>query len=326
MRTLTFDRLGNPAEVLKLTERPDPAPGDGEARVRLTLAPIHNHDLMSIRGRYGTKPPIPGALAGSEACGVVDAVGAGVSGIAVGQRVAVVGIPGVWGDKFIAKADRLIPLPDSIDDAAGCQLMAMPMSALLLLDDAALRDGEWLVQNAANGSVGKAVAKIAAQRGLNVLNLVRRADAVAELTALGIRHVVATDAPRWWEQARAMAAGGRLAVGVDSVGGESAGALLRLLDDGGRMISFGAMGDAAIALDPADFIFKSKTVGGFWALTYKPKSAGMDQRSIARQVFELVGSGVVKLTVDETFGLGEFAKAFEAHAKPGRSGKITFRP
>ena len=78
MRVALFERFGDPAEVLVSAERPKPGPGPGEIRVRMVLSPIHNHDLWTVRGTYGHKPELP-AIGGSEALGVVDALGDGVT-------------------------------------------------------------------------------------------------------------------------------------------------------------------------------------------------------------------------------------------------------
>ena len=85
MRSVVFERFGEPSEVLDTAERPIPQPGPGEIRVRLVLSPIHNHDLWTIRGTYGVKPALP-ATGGTEALGIVDALGEGVSGPAVPSR------------------------------------------------------------------------------------------------------------------------------------------------------------------------------------------------------------------------------------------------
>ena len=98
----------------------------------------------------------------------------------------------------------MIPLPDAIPDELAAQLIAMPLSSLMLLDFANLQPGQWMVQNTANGAVGKTVAMIAQARGIHVINLVRRQEAVAEMNALGIKHVVATDQADWKDQVKAI--------------------------------------------------------------------------------------------------------------------------
>src|SRR5690606_25317934 len=102
--------FGEPADVLELGDSPVPQPGPGEVRIKTLLSPIHNHDLWTVRGQYGYKPTLP-AIGGSEAVGLVDALGEGVQGVTLGQRVAVAGVHGSWAEYFIAAAPLLVPLP-----------------------------------------------------------------------------------------------------------------------------------------------------------------------------------------------------------------------
>src|SRR3546814_1864698 len=99
----------------------------------MQLAPIHNHDRLTVRGQYGYKPALP-AIGGSEGLGVVDALGAGVEGLAVGQRVAAASGRGKWAEYFVAPARMVIPMPDAIADETAAQLVATPLSALMLLE------------------------------------------------------------------------------------------------------------------------------------------------------------------------------------------------
>ncbi|QWT14097.1 alcohol dehydrogenase catalytic domain-containing protein [Sphingobium xenophagum] len=157
MRSAIHTAFGEPAEVLELGDRPIPQPGPGEVRVKTTLAPIHNHDLWTIRGRYGYRPDLP-AIGGSEAVGIVDALGDDVEGVSNGQRVAVASVHGTWAEYFLAPARLLVPMPEAIPDETAAQLIAMPLSALMLLEFLEVDQGQWIVQNAANGAVGKTLA------------------------------------------------------------------------------------------------------------------------------------------------------------------------
>ena len=195
MRALIHSTFGDPTEVLEVAERPLPEPGPGEVRVRTVLATIHNHDLWTIRGTYGFKPDLP-AASGTEAVGIVDALGEGVDTLKVGQRVSG-GAFGVWAEYFVAKAAGLIPVPEAISDETAAQLVSMPFSALALLDSLDLEPGDWMVQNTANGAVGKLVAQFAPARGIHVLGLVRRDAGIDELSALGIHHIVSTESADW---------------------------------------------------------------------------------------------------------------------------------
>jgi len=95
MRSATYNEFGKPTEVLSLGDSPIPEPKPTEVRVKTVLASIHNHDLLTIRGQYGFKPEMP-AIAGSEAVGVVDAVGSEVKNLKVGQRVAAASVQATW--------------------------------------------------------------------------------------------------------------------------------------------------------------------------------------------------------------------------------------
>ena len=190
MRSAIHHEFGDPAQVLALDDAPMPEPKAGEVRIRTLLAPIHNHDLLTVRGQYGYKPTLP-AIGGSEAVGIVDALGEGVEGVAIGDRVASSSGRGTWAEYFTTPARMIVPMPDGIPDETAAQLMAMPLSALMLLESLALAPGAWIVQNAANGAVGKALAMLGEARGLHVANVVRREDGIAELAALGIPHVKA---------------------------------------------------------------------------------------------------------------------------------------
>src|SRR5689334_15251739 len=170
MKAVVFDEFGSPRKVLRVEERPLPEPGPGQVRVKLVLSPIHNHDLMIVTGHYGYKPSLP-HVPGTEALGVVDKLGEGVSTLKVGQRVTG-GASAAWAEYYLASAQSLVPLPDGIDDGTACQLVAMPMSAVRLFADLEVKPGDWIVQNAANGAVGKMLARFAAERGINVLNIV----------------------------------------------------------------------------------------------------------------------------------------------------------
>ena len=165
MRSAIHTTFGEPADVLALGDSPVPQPGAGEVRIKTILAPIHNHDLWTIRGKYGYKPTLP-AIGGSEAVGTVDAVGEGVEGIAIGQRVMAASVHGTWAEYFIAPSRMVIPVPDTIADEAAAQLIAMPLSALMLLEFLQAEPGHWIMQNTANSAIGPTLAELAAPSGV----------------------------------------------------------------------------------------------------------------------------------------------------------------
>lgn len=324
MKSVVIDRFGEPADVVHPGERPLPVPGPGEARVRMTLSPIHNHDLAIVRGVYGYKPELP-AVPGTEAVGVVDALGDGVHDLRVGQRVASASVQAAWAECFISPAAKLVPVPDALPDEAACQLLAMPLSAVMLLEDMKLMPGQWIIQNAANGAVGKVLATLAAARGIGVVNLVRRESALADLAAGGIAHGISTDTPGWQDRAKAAAGGAPIVRAIDSIGGEAAGQVMSLLADNGELISFGSLTFKPLLISASELIFKQTIVRGYWA---SKRLAATPPAELARMIGELasqVASGVLKLPVGGVFGLHDAAAAMAAAEQLGRTGKVLLR-
>jgi NADPH2:quinone reductase len=325
VRALIHTTFGEPSEVLEVSDVPLPEPGPGEVRIQMLLAPIHNHDLWTIRGTYGFKPELP-ARSGTEAVGIVDALGEGVDRLTVGQRVATGGSFGAWAEYFVAQASGLIPVPDGLSDEVASQLVSMPFSAISLLESLDLAEGDWFVQNAANGAVGRLLAQLAAARGINVVGLVRRAAGVDELEAQGIGRVVATDGDDWVERVRAIVGDAGIRAGVDSVGGAASGEVLSLLAENGTLVVFGAMQSPVMELRSGDIIFKQATVRGFWGSTVSSTMPHDQRRRLFGELVSRISDGSLTLPVEATYSFDDARQAAAANFAAGRSGKILLRP
>ena len=325
MRTATHASFGDPAEVLAPVDAPLPEPAAGQVRIKTILSPIHNHDLWTVRGQYGYKPELP-AVGGSEAVGIVDALGDGVEGVTLGQRVAVAGVHGTWAEYFTASAKGLVPLPEEIGDEAAAQLIAMPFSALTLLEFLEVKEGDWIVQNTANGMVGKAVAMLGKARGINVINLVRRDAGIGELETLGIGNVVSTAAEGWKQEVRALAGDAPIVAAIDSVGGTASGDLLSLLGDDGLLVSFGTMTGEPMQISSGDLIFKQAVVKGFWGAKISAAMPADERQRLFGELMRLVITGAVQLPVEAIFPLDRIGDAVRASLAPGKAGKVLLKP
>ncbi|WP_194818096.1 zinc-binding dehydrogenase [Nocardia sp. XZ_19_385] len=325
MRAVVIDSFGEPKDVLTAGERPMPEPGEGQVRIALILAPIHNHDLATIRGVYGYKPALP-AIPGTEAVGRIDALGPGVSGLEVGQRVSVSGIHEAWAEFFLAKATQVVPLPDSIPDETAAQLMAMPLSSLMLLEDLNVAAGEWITINAANGAVGRLLNVLARQRGVHVLSLVRSAESAKALQDQGAEAVVDTGSEGWQQQVAELTGGAPIVRAVDQVGGSAANDLLSLLAPSGELISFGALSGKPLIIDPGPIIFKQAVIKGFWGSKRAEQTSREDMRRLITELVTMAATGALTLEVEETYALDSAAEAAVASETPGRSAKIALKP
>ncbi|TJZ86193.1 zinc-binding dehydrogenase [Paracoccus hibiscisoli] len=325
MRSVIHDRFGEPADVLQAAATDRPAPQDGEVLIRVILSPIHNHDLWTIRGTYGTRPDLP-ATAGSEAVGIVEETGSGVDPALKGRRVAAAGLKGSWAEYATAPAAGVIPVPDDMPDAAAAQLIAMPFSAITLLEFLHVSRGDWVIQTAANGAVGKIMAVLTQSRGVRLLNLVRRPEAVAELTAMGMTDVISTSDPDWIAQARAIIGNDGARAAVDSVGGAVAAGLIDLLGTEGLLVTFGSTTGEDLQLPAGPIIFKHLSIKGFWGARVMPATPPADRQRMFAELIGLVMEGKLDLPAGGTFGLDEPNAAMTAALTPGRTGKVMFKP
>ncbi|WP_417257397.1 zinc-binding dehydrogenase [Celeribacter sp.] len=326
MKAAIHDTFGEPIDVLTLQETDKPAPAAGEVLVKMTLSPIHNHDLWTIRGNYGYKPDLPGAIGGSEALGTIEAVGDGVDAAMIGKRITVAGIHGSWADYFTAPAAGVLPLPDMISDTVGAQLIAMPFSALSLLETLKAKSGDWIIQTASNGAVGKIMAVLAKSRGIHLLNLVRRSEAVAELEALGMENILSTSDDGWKEAAQALIGAKGATSAIDSVGGEISAELVDLLGVDGELVVFGTATGAPMPLSSGALIMKHITVKGFWGSRVSAEMEPEERKRLITELVTLAANGTLTLKDGGIFPLGQISDALTAALTPGRAGKVLLRP
>jgi NADPH:quinone reductase len=325
MRCLVIKSFGEPKDVLALEEQPAPEPGPGQVRLRMIQSPIHNHDLAIIRGVYGSRPPLP-AIPGTEAVGVVDSTGPGVSEALVGQRACAAGVQGTWAEYFLTRASAIVPVPAAVPDEVACQVLGMPLSACILIEDFGLQPGQWMIQNAASGAVARVVNALARERGFQVINLVRRKDSQAQLEADGVEHVLSTDDPHWTKAAIQMTGGAPIVRAVDSVGGRAANDLMKTLGPDGLLMSFGALSGEPLIIDPGHLIFKQTVVKGFWATRRSEQISPADRGRMVGEVLRLAVAGRLGLRVEARFDLSRAAQAVVASEKPGRTGKVVVYP
>src|SRR4029077_1130945 len=174
MKALIFRENGEPKSVLQRAEIPTPPLALGEALVRMLLSPINPSDLHMVRGRYGYQPELP-ASPGAEGVGIVEAVGPGVQGPMVGTRVVFVHTWHTWREQIICPADKLVPVPNGLNDPAAATSFTNPVTAWALTRSTHnLKEGDWLLQTAAASSVGKLVLQLAQHYRFKTINVIRR--------------------------------------------------------------------------------------------------------------------------------------------------------
>ncbi|WP_386629430.1 zinc-binding dehydrogenase [Sulfitobacter geojensis] len=325
MKAAIHDTFGEPADVLKSADVAKPSPAAGEVLVKMTLSPIHNHDLWTVRGNYGYTPELPGAIGGTEALGTIEAVGEGVDEAMIGKRITIAGIHGSWAEYFTAPATGVLPLPDVISDTVGAQLIAMPFSAISLLETLKAKKGDWIVQSAANGAVGKIMTVLAKSRGINLVNLVRRPEAVKELEDMGIDNVLSTSEDGWMDKGRALIGKAGAVSAIDSVGGDLSSDLVDLLGLDGELVVFGTATGAPMPLSSGALIMKHITVKGFWGSRVSGDMDPDERKRLITELVTLAATGELTLEDGGTYPIDQVTDAMKAALTPGRAGKVMLR-
>jgi NADPH2:quinone reductase len=170
MKAIRFAQYGEPAKVLTVQECPLPEPGKGEVRVRMLASPVNPSDLLFVRGQYaGVQPHFPSPV-GFEGVGMVDALGPQVQRPVPGQRVVVRNEKGGnWADYAVVPAQDLLAVPDDLPDEQAACFTVNPASAILMLRHVlAIPKGEWLLQSAASGELGRMIIRLAKHDGIRM--------------------------------------------------------------------------------------------------------------------------------------------------------------
>jgi mitochondrial enoyl-[acyl-carrier protein] reductase / trans-2-enoyl-CoA reductase len=318
---LTFHQTGNPAEVLRLEDSAAPLPQRHEVCVRLLYAPINPADLNYIEGNYGKVPTLP-ATPGNEGCGRVEAIGNEVDSLAVGDLVIPLHSLGSWSQWVLAAENQFAKLPEGIDPVQGSMLRVNPATAWQLLHE--FRDlckGDWVVQNAANSGVGRAVIQIAKQLGLRTMNFVRRKELVEELTSLGA-DLVLQDTDEGLEAARELLGSHPLQLGLNAVGGDSAVRLMKLLSPEAALVTYGAMSRRSLKVPNKFLIFKGLELRGYWLSRWMEKASHGDVEDVLQPLARMMLARELQLPVEHIYPIAEFAEAMRHAQKSERSGKI----
>lgn len=327
MKRVVFDRPGPPGEVLRVEDDvPAPQPARGEVLVRMLASPINPSDLMYIQGKYGLQPRLP-ATPGFEGVGVVEATGGGLLGwLRKGKRVAVINDRvGNWAEYTVTKARQVVPVPDDIPDDQAATFFVNPATALVMTQDVLrVPRGEWLLQSAAGGELGKMVVRLGKKHGFRTLNVVRRREQVEELKKLGADEVlVEGDGPLPEQVGRAVPAGVRYA--IDPVGGQTGSQVIASLAPNGRCLLYGSLTDEPVSLHPRLAIGTGVRVEGFWLASWSRRQGVFTMLKLFRRVRAMMREGVLKTEFAGTYPLEEVRKAVEHAAAPGKGGKVLLR-
>jgi len=322
-KAIRIHQTGGP-EALRLEDVTLGAPGAGEARVRQTAIGVNYVDVYHRTGLYPL--PLPVGI-GVEAAGVVEAVGASVTHLRAGDRVAYVSsTPGSYAGERVLAADRLVKLPDDVSDrtAAGMMLKGLTVQALVRRVYA-VKPGDAVLVHAAAGGVGTIMVQWLKALGATVIATVGTDEKAKLARAHGADHVIVYTREKFPERVRELTGGAGVPVVYDSVGKATWEGSLDSLRPFGLMVSFGnASGsvppfDVGVLGRKGSLYLTRPTVFGYVA-----KREDLERG--AAELFEIVRSGKVKIEVSRTFPLAEAAEAHRALEARATTGSLVLLP
>jgi NADPH2:quinone reductase len=304
------EAYGGP-EVLALRELADPPPpGPGEIQVRIGARGVQYVDVLMIAGKYQFKPEPP-FIPGSEAAGVVTAVGAGVAGLNVGDRVMSRHTPGAYAEVANAKAALCDRIPDAMTiEHAGVFRAAYTTAYHALLQRGRLKAGEWVLVHGAAGGIGIAAIQVAKLFGAKVIATASTEAKRAACLEEGADHAIDYRGG-FVDQVKALTGGGGVDVVYDPIGDKVADESLRCLAWGGRLLILGFLGGGPTSIKSNYLLIKGidavgVRIGGL--NEHDPAQAKANMKAL----IDLAGQGKLKPRISHRYRLEQAAEAVQA--------------
>jgi len=327
MRAWQIYQLGEPRDALRLAEVPDPEPALGQVLVRVLGAAANFPDVLMCQGSYQVRPPLP-FTPGVELCGEVVALGSGVTGVAVGDRV--IGGPvlpyGAYAELAVMNAEAILPAPEGLDDAEAAAFFITYQTGWFGLHRRArLAAGETLLVQAAAGGVGSGAVQLGKAAGARVIGVVGGERKAEVARALGADVVVDRLSQDFVQVVKEVTDGRGADVVYDSVGGEAYARSTKCIAFEGRILVVGfASGQIPSAALNHALVKNYSIVGLHWGL-YQAKMPELIGEC-HRQLTKLVAEGAIRPLVSERLGLEEVPDVLQRLADGDTVGRIVVTP
>ena len=323
MKAIRFHKPGGP-EVLTLEDVELAPPGPNQVRVRHTAIGVNFIDTYHRTGLYPL--PLPAGL-GLEAAGVVDAVGANVTTLKIGDRVGYCSGPvGAYAEANNVPADRLVKLPPGVSDEVAAAAMLKGMTVQYLLKRTfAVKQGQTILFHAAAGGVGLIAGQWAKHLGAIAIGTVGSDDKVALAKDNGYAHVLNTRKDEWAKRVRELTSGEGVPVVYDSVGKDTFAGSLDSLAVRGLLVSFGNASGPVPAFEPGILNAKGSLYLTRPSLMHYTRTA-KELQETADDLFAVIASGAVQIQIHQRFKLADAKKAHEALHSRNTTGATILTP
>ncbi|MBN3326502.1 MECR protein, partial [Atractosteus spatula] len=318
-RALVYRKHGAKSDVIRMEKITLRNVGDTDVRLKMLAAPVNPADINMLQGTYPILPPFP-AIGGNEGVGEVVEIGTNVTAFRPGDWVIPVDAGfGTWRTEAVCDECDLIKIPKDIPLLCAATIGVNPCTAYRMLHDFEhLQPGETVIQNGANSAVGQAVIQISAAMGVKSINVIRdrsnRGELVESLQSIGADYVISEESLKSSDMDQIFQRVPRPKLGLNCVGGCSAGDLLTHLDHGGTLVTYGGMAKKPIPLPAKALIFKNIAVRGFWMTQWKRnnKQEVIKLQTMVSELCGLVRKGTLSAPLCAEVPFQDYRKALDA--------------
>jgi trans-2-enoyl-CoA reductase len=297
-----------------------------EVRIGMLAMNILPADLLQMNGQYGHQPSLP-YVPGHEGVAVVLETGSEITDLLAGERVLPIGVFGVWADELVVQRRSLIAVPSNSDVLQQAMLAANPATAWVLLKHQVdIQPGQWVIQNAANSAVGQCTRQLAAHLNINLINVVRRPEAVS--SDEGGHWLVddGKDADSLKAEVQKITRGENVVLGLDAIGGSASQALAASLSPQGRLVLYGLLSGAPSTISAHDLVFRNIHFQGFWLANW---FSNPNNRQLVKTVYPalmaLADLNVLRMDVEKVYELDHVHDAIDHAGRGGRQGKVLLK-
>jgi NADPH2:quinone reductase len=320
MKAIRVHEFGG-AEVLRLEDVAEPRPSAGQVVVRVRAAGVNPVDTYIRSGVHAVKPPLP-YTPGLDAAGVVEAVGEGVTRLALGQRVYVAGsLSGTYAELALCAESQCHPLPERVSFSEGAGVNTTYATAYrALFQRAGGRPGETVLVHGASGGVGTAAVQLARAAGLTVIGTAGTEEGRRLALEQGAHHVLDHGEPDYLERLTELTGGRGVDVILEMLANVNLNKDLGVVAKGGRVVVIGSRG--TVEINPRLAMTRDAAILGMTLFNASPQeSVGIHAALVAG-----LEAGTLRPVVGRELPLSEAARAHEDVLKPGAYGKIVLIP
>lgn len=325
MKQVQLVRYGKPETTCECIDSESlPPPAAGKINVAIRASAINPADLLIFEDRYPGPESLP-AFVGIEGAGEVIAIGEGVDEYQVGDHVLSLGRAN-WSEEVCGDCSQFVKIPKELDWTSAAQLKANPPSAHLMLENyVKLNAGDWIIQNAANSAVGRHVIQACKARGLHSINVVRRAELIPELTALGADVVVVDNDNLAATVREKIGDDANVRLGIDAIAGDAMLRMADTLSNGATVVNYGFISGQPCQLTPTHTIVRSISLHGFWLVGFFQTATRQQVIDMYTNVAQQFLDNELHVPVEAEYPLTDIAAALEHANREGRNGKILLR-